>query len=439
MAPSAGKKGPPKALPFLLALVLPLLYSVFVAPLFAASANPDDNMRALVVRVAIADTGDIGVAFSAFLNDLKHSHGLPSFHLVPPTTTYSELLDAVKSLDAYAAVYIEADATTNLVAALASSSSAQPVSSRIRFAWDESRNNLATSPRVGGVVRALLQKFCTGASAAVIQGLQASSPSLLSSAPPGLLVQPVAFTEEVVFPFTAPVATQALLVGNILLCVFSLVITNIMYTVLMPFLAGLPPVTLALKRLGLYTLYTGCVSAAYATILVALARENDTGGDFDGTAWARVWASAWLMMLVFALWLGLAATGAGSPAPAGVLLLPLIVFNVISLSTDLADPGFKIFWWAPMWHEAELVRNILFGTLRTRVGMHVGVLFAWLVLEVLLFVALHVRKGAAAKGAAPFASAEPPQSEGASAGKLAADEVDGAAGPAPVAAPAEGA
>lgn len=40
----APHKGPPAALPFILAIALPLAYSLFCAPLFAASANPDATL-----------------------------------------------------------------------------------------------------------------------------------------------------------------------------------------------------------------------------------------------------------------------------------------------------------------------------------------------------------------------------------------------------------
>lgn len=41
--PAPARRGPPRALPIILALALPILYSLFAAPLFDSAANPDDN------------------------------------------------------------------------------------------------------------------------------------------------------------------------------------------------------------------------------------------------------------------------------------------------------------------------------------------------------------------------------------------------------------
>ena len=49
-----------------------------------------------------------------------------------------------------------------------------------------------------------------------------------------------------------------------------------------------------------------------------------------------------------------------------------------------------------MWHSSELIRNIMFGTLSSRVGMHVGVHFAWLVAELIAFLGLSWKKARAA-------------------------------------------
>lgn len=205
-------------------------------------------------------------------------------------------------------------------------------------------------------------------------------------------------------------------VGQILLCVFGLIITNF---IMGPLKAhpvtktATSPLQLALRRFGLVLLFSCMVGIAYSTILTGLARTHNltklsqhfpspvithgatyfANGDFDGNVWASVWATQWLESIIFALYLMTAAVAAGGPEIAGALLGPMIIFNSISLSVDVSDPGFKFFWYAPMWHSSELVRNICFGTLSSRVGMHVGVHFAWAVLEVVLFFVVSIRKG----------------------------------------------
>ena len=77
-----------------------------------------------------------------------------------------------------------------------------------------------------------------------------------------------------------------------------------------------------------------------------------------------------------------------------------------------------------MWHAAELVRYELFGTLSSRVSMHVGVLWLWVGVELPLFFAAHAR--AAVREAASKLVAAPE-----AAGKAAAQaqEAPGAAAP----------
>jgi len=196
-------------------------------------------------------------------------------------------------------------------------------------------------------------------------------------------------------------------------------------------------------------------------------------GSFSGTQWAQIWATQWLETCIFAVYLCIFVTLAGDPAVAGALLGPMIIFNSLSISVDTADAGFQFFWYSresrtrtsslgggaearneptrdalaelaqpltrilrpattsaiceppdpqrtpknmlvAMWHSSELVRSIMFGTLSTRIGMHVGVHFLWFVVEVALFFAAHqvvLRRqaaAAAAKAAKEAAAAAPP-------------------------------
>lgn len=431
MAPSPAssgpsKKGPPFFLLVLLAIVLPVLYSVFVAPLFAASANPDDNMKQLTVRVVILDAGDAGTNFRTFISALQGNSKMPQFDFADASSSVESLRDAVRNSEVYAALYMPATVTADLTAALMNPSGplAQSYNAKnaIYFIWDESRNNLVTTARVGGLVRGVLSTFTAQASAATLAGIltqlstwaqagatvPAAASMLSAHAARGgvLLSKPFDFTEENLYPFSAPVSSQALLVGNILLVVFGLVCTNMIFGPVQGIIAVhahsllKQPLKLAAARLALYVVYAGMVAVAYSTIHVALAHTYNTGGTFDGPVWAQVWAASWMFCLIMGLWLGIVVAAAGNPAAAGVALLPMIVFNVLSLNTDVSNPGYKIFWYAPMWHEAEIIRYVMFGSLRSRLGMHIGVLFLWLLVEAAVFVVVHVRKAAAAAQAA---------------------------------------
>lgn len=275
--------------------------------------------------------------------------------------------------------------------------------------------------------------------------------------------RPVSFSEENLFPFTIPALNTALLVGQILLCVFSLVIVNVTWGPLAahPLIRGaLPGASLALRRLTVILLLSCTVAAAFATIVAGLSQQDNlmrlaqtlapgvthgaTGNAaLSGSQWAAMWACQWIEMSVFALWLALPAVVFGSPATAAALLAPLIIFNSISVNVDVSDAGYQFFYYAPFWHRcvgvcvcvresvcvrvctrvhtdnqttptpphpdsSELIRNICFGTLASRVDMHVGVHWLWFLVELVLFFAAHIvvaMKAAAAAAVAASAGA----------------------------------
>jgi hypothetical protein len=78
----------------------------------------------------------------------------------------------------------------------------------------------------------------------------------------------------------------------------------------------------------------------------------------------------------------------------------MIIYNSISINVDVSDIGFQFFYWAPMWHSSELLRNIMFGTLKSKVAMHVGIHFLWFIVETILFFLASVVEGKKAAAAA---------------------------------------
>jgi hypothetical protein len=424
-----------------ISLLLPLAFSLFAAPMFAAVANPDSNAAALTVNVVDFDGGLIGAAFSAFW--AAHPAGsswVPVTGATPVTVPGIRLLAAsstspdseraaVRSSAVYASIFVNAGASAALTAALSSpaAAAAYDPSAALTMVWDEARNNAVTASRVAGPLKGLTDGFAFSMAIAA-QGLAAQlapnrTAAQAAASYAAVLGLPVLYREESLFPMTAPVLNQALAVGQILLCVFSLVAVNMVWGPLRPLWAGaragLPR---AARVTALLALLTATVTAAYATALIGLANSHNLTqlsaslapgvaygspnmvGAFSGPMWAQVWACQWLMMLVLALWLALAAALAGTPAIAAALLAPMIIFNSISLNTDVSDPGYKFFYYAPFWHSSEAVRSIMFGTLASRLPMHIGIHFLWLGVELLALAAVHLR-GARAEAAAAAAAA----------------------------------
>lgn len=411
----------------ILLFVLPLLYSTFCGPLFAASANPDANVSRLIVNVADFDGGLIGTAFRSFIstyspgvsiivNNGASAVTIPGMTFVDSSVwTPERMRSSVIDASAYASIYVNAGASASLMNALSSPTLAATYdpSSAITIIWDESRNSPVTTGRIGGLLKGLTGAFVEGFSANILATqlpLAASSP--LINTPQlyaRLLAVPIFYSEESLFPQTAPAINIAAAVGQILLVVFSLVTCNIVFMPLAPlslhFSPGFPR---AFARLAIFATFAAFLAAAFTTILIGVSRNWNTtmlqpvyapgvtygaihaNGIFDGNRWAQIWAIQWLQCLVFALWLSLPCI-LGKVQLAATLLAPMIIFNALSVNIDIADAGFQFFYYAPFWHTSEVMRFVLFGSLSTRVGMHVGVLVGWLVIELILFIAAHLK------------------------------------------------
>lgn len=323
----AAPRGPPAALPLIIAVILPLAYSLFCAPLFKSASNPDSNVGRLPVFVSDLDGGLLGQSFIAFANTAMISGAsvvtvqgglpvtLPGFQLVTGYTPDS-LRAAVRNAEVYAAVFVNAGASSRLSDAMATPAGALAYKPQeaITFVWDEARNNFVTTARVAGPIKGLMTAFAQSLSASLLSAGYPSTANFSSSADKAALARvlavPASITEESLFPYTIPAFNTALLVGQILLCVFSLVITNVIMGPLSkhPLIShGVPGINLALRRLVVVLLLSCTVAAAFATIVAGLSQTDNlmqlpatmargiTGGAtgtgaLSGTQWAAIWA-----------------------------------------------------------------------------------------------------------------------------------------------------
>jgi hypothetical protein len=117
----------------------------------------------------------------------------------------------------------------------------------------------------------------------------------------------------------------------------------------------------------------------------------------------------------------------------------VLVYNALGgWNTELADFGYHFFWYTPyvmlplyacathivghrafmhpfmrcrMHHAANVIRYVLFGSLSTKLGTAIGVLFAWAVFGVLLMLLATLRRASLAKQKASAASAIAPAIE----------------------------
>jgi len=448
-SPPSKPHGPPAALPFILAVVIPTLYGVFAAPLFQSGANPDANVNRLQVVVASFDNGPIGDSFLAFFNNFSPSKSWVTNNGASPTTmpsfvfesntssTIESLRQSVKDSKYWAAIILNPSVSSSYAQAMTSSNLAKTYNptSAITLIWDEARNNVVSVPRIAGPIKGLLGAFGGASTSKLLaQWVASGSPTTGFTLPADaaslnkMLSSPIQFSEESLYPMTVPTINIAVTVGQILVCVFGIVITNMIWGPLKihPFTASVPPgLAKGIRRYILILAYSCMVGVAFSTILIGIAQTNNTGilsqtfaspaitygansatKSFDGNVWAQTWALMWIQSAIFTLWLMIPSTLVGDPSPAGLLLAPMIIYNSIAVNVDVSDIGFQFFYWAPMWHSSELLRNIMFGTLQSKVSMHVGIHFLWFLVETILFFFASIVEGKKAAAAAAAAASK---------------------------------
>jgi hypothetical protein len=423
-APSPPRKGPPKALPLVLAVVVPLVFSLGLSPLLAAVSNPNDNIGRLEIFVADFDGSFLGSGLLLAVNTLKQS-GAPLPSLVVKSAadgfhTPDDLRSAVKNSEAWAAVWANSGASIALAAALNSTAYGISVPSydgrnAYAFVFDEARNNIV-SQRIAATARALLAATTARAAQNVVSSSGASptaAQDLLNraSVAPNLITAPVSYKEENVAPFDVPVIATAQLLGNILMSVFGMALANVILGPLTFFVAKLSPLRRGLARALAAVVYSATVSAAFVTIVVGLANTHATGKEAhytgNGEQWAQLWALFWLQLLLNVFFF----VAIGLKAGVGVLplfLLLVLLWNVIGgFNTDLADTGFRFFMYAPVFHSATALRYILFGSQGHLTSRSVGIMFLWLFVDIAMFVGASLsveKKKAAAAGKAVVVS-----------------------------------
>lgn len=231
---------PPKRLPFVLAIVLPLLFSLGLAPLLSSVSNPNDNIKRIEIWVNSLDVSNsaVGNAFLNAVNGILNGPNLPVPQLVVKASlTATELQEAVHHGDAWGCIYVNNGAGSNYAAALTTAGGgtvpSYTATSAMTFMWDEARNNIV-SPRVAGFARTFMSTFATNYAKVAIASI--NNPTVVNTiiqTKPDLLISPLGYTEINLAPFDVPIVSTAQLIGNILMMVSTSMhrrLQNIFYT-----------------------------------------------------------------------------------------------------------------------------------------------------------------------------------------------------------------
>ncbi|KAI8812284.1 hypothetical protein BJ742DRAFT_866465 [Cladochytrium replicatum] len=383
---------------YLQGLAILAVWFAFVAFLYGQAYAP--NPSSIVIYVVDLDGGVVGstltTAVSKLINDSQATGALlPAFTIVSGET-FDDVVAKVSAGDAWGAIVANKGASTALQSALASAIAATSRNSTadaavapattlaynaslaLTIVFDEGRQSQVVSSAVAGPLRTLAARI--GTQYALVQASRGTTLGSLVGTPfSGLIVSPISYTEVNIHPSTAPVVAVGVALGNTFLMVASIFGTVLLLskTQSPEVVEALRPVTIISIRIRLVLPYAILLSLLSTVLYTIFGVKWSPVENFFG-AWFLQCLTSLVYIGLFTIILSIPKIGL-PPALSGVLAL-LVVFNVIGglAVVDLASPFYKFGYGFPIYNAASGLRTLIFGSYN-RIGLNVGVLFAWLV------------------------------------------------------------
>lgn len=294
----------------------------------------------------------------------------------------SDVASSVVDEKCWVAVVVNANATLNLQQAVSSQDGSYNGTHAITAYAEEARNENAYRAFISPITQGILQQVSIRFALQFAHQLSSSGSAnvtVLASAAPSVLVQPVSFTMANIRPFDVPVAQAVDLVGLIYLLILSFIASMINFAA-RETVSGLDRL-LTLRSLILLRLISPIamyfpVSLFYS--LVSLAFQVPFTRAFGHAGFFIYWMLSWMSMSALGLACEAMLTILGQRFIA-FFLFPWIISNVSVSSLPIeALPGiFRYGYAAPFYNVSRAVRTIVFNT-KNEVGLNFGVQFAWI-------------------------------------------------------------
>ncbi|KAG8887557.1 hypothetical protein FRB98_009463 [Tulasnella sp. 332] len=325
------------------------------------------------------NTAGIGVAKNAHL----------TWYIVDPSTmpTENDVIQHVLEENVWTAVVIHPAATQTLINARINGDNTYNGSLAITHYYSQGRNENAANTYIVPYTAALLQKSLaifnarfTGEYLSSI-GTDVTAIAAIARAPV-TVSQPFSFIAYNLRPFTKPVSTALLLVGNIYITIFAFIVTMAhdgARRVIHPYLRYRSYI--ALRIITPMIIYIP-VSFSYAMVSLPF---HATFGDKYG------YAGGFFLFWIF-VWMGMASLGLALEAMITILtprftpffLLILVIFNVSvgTLPFELQPGFYKWGYGFPIYNLSLATRTILFDT-KNHLARNAGVILGWIALSML--------------------------------------------------------
>lgn len=355
-----------------------LVYWLSILCYFGPSASWDSFHHKLVIRIISFDDGTVGQAYTACFQAAIDSpkHARPGYRLDSSTLeTTTSVIASVNDGAVWGAVIVHAGASASLSAALRTGDASYDATKAITVVYDEGRAATIVGARIVLPIQQVLG-LCNAQFAArsLMEGT-ASDPALVTQAAlqsPAVLVQPVGYSLLNLHPFRATVTNAGLMVGMILMMVFSMMSTMAIFGPVSVHFVNFTPIKRWAVRASSLAILACSISFSFAIILSILGAKFQSPGN-----WISFAIVQWLVMLIFSYIFAAVATYA-SPQQVPLAFFPLLILNAATgLSVlDLASPFYLWGYALPLVHSCMASRTLLYGSY-DRLYMNIPMLCVW--------------------------------------------------------------
>ncbi|KAG8994623.1 hypothetical protein FRB94_012637 [Tulasnella sp. JGI-2019a] len=344
---------------------------------YLVNYDGDGALGQAMIQAFENNTAGVGVPTNAHL----------TWYIVDPSTmpTEQDVIHHVLEEKVWSAVVVHASATQTLVNARDNGDNTYNASLSITHYYNQARNENAANGYIVPYTAALLQrslaKFNAEFTGQYLSSVGSNATAIATIAQaPVTVSQPFGFIAYNLRPFTKPVSTALLLVGNIYITIFSFIVTiahDGARRMIHPYLRYRSYI--GLRLVAPMLLYIP-VSFSYAMISLPF---HATFGDKYG------YAGGFFLFWIF-VYLGMASLGLAIEAMITILtprftpffLLILVIFNVSvgTLPFELQPGFYKWGYGFPIYNLSIATRTILFDT-KNHLARNAGVLIGWIVLS----------------------------------------------------------
>ncbi|KAJ7453002.1 hypothetical protein B0H11DRAFT_2176500 [Mycena galericulata] len=293
----------------------------------------------------------------------------------------AQLEDAIVREDTWYGFSINAGASANLSAAIASADATYNSSTALTFIGSEARNE-NIYPIHLRIIIAELESICQSFALQIAKNISSSSnvATILSTAPQ-IITRPIGYTTTNLRPFDVPVASAVTFVGLIYLLILSFFIVAVTSSARLA--SGLET-RLALGsliRLRLVTSFIVYFWIALCYTLLSRAFQLPFNRQFGAAGFVIFWMLNWVGMLAC----GLALESLITLLTIRFIPFFLIIWIISNVSVSIFPlqvlPKVYRYGYAwPFYNISRAVRTVVFRT-RDELGLNFGVLIAWIALS----------------------------------------------------------